>query len=137
MTTYTVESPRRDFTGESVGVHFHKGTGHVDDSTKDGRAAIEYFRRQGYALAPRTEDEPADEEPQDDPQGPFDPADHDVTDVLAFLDDADHDEALRVLDAEAAAKKPRTTITGRREDILAAKTPPVAPAGDETKGAGQ
>ncbi|MCX5229676.1 hypothetical protein [Streptomyces sp. NBC_00233] len=136
MTSYTVESPRRDFTGESVGVHFHKGTGQVDDSTKDGRAAIEYFRRQGYALTPETEDEPDVEEPQDGWQEPFAPAAHDVTDVLAYLEIADLDEALRVLDAEAAAKKPRTTITGKREDILAAKTPE-ATAGDDTKGAGQ
>ncbi|MFF3843495.1 hypothetical protein [Streptomyces sp. NPDC001930] len=136
MTTYTVESPRRDFTGESVGVHFHKGTGNVDDSTKDGRAAIEYFRRQGYALTPDAEDEPADEERQDGPQEPFDPAAHDVADVLAYLEDADLEEALRVLDAEATARKSRTTITGKRDEILAAKTP-AAPAGDETKGAGQ
>ncbi|MER6515190.1 hypothetical protein ABT158_50955, partial [Nonomuraea sp. NPDC001636] len=107
-----------------------------DDSTKDGRAAIEYFRRQGYALTPDAEDEPADEERQDGPQEPFDPAAHDVADVLAYLEDADLEEALRVLDAEATARKSRTTITGKRDEILAAKTP-AAPAGDETKGAGQ
>ncbi|MFH8717241.1 hypothetical protein [Streptomyces zaomyceticus] len=136
MNAYTVESPRRDFTGESVGVHFHKGTGRVDDSTKDGRAAIEYFRRQGYALTPEADDEPDVEEPQDYPQEPFDPAAHDVTDVLAYLEDADHDEALRVLDAEAAAKKPRTTITGKREEILAVKATET-PATTDTKGAEQ
>jgi hypothetical protein len=52
VNRYKVESPVRSFSGESVGVTFRRGTGFVDDSTKDGRAAIEYFRRQGYALLP-------------------------------------------------------------------------------------
>jgi hypothetical protein len=57
VNRYKVESPVRSFTGESVGVHFTRGTAFVDDSTKDGRAAIEYFRRQGYALLPVEEGE--------------------------------------------------------------------------------
>lgn len=57
VNRYKVESPVRSFTGESVGVRFTRGTGLVDDSTKDGRAAIEYFRRQGYALLPVDDDE--------------------------------------------------------------------------------
>jgi hypothetical protein len=60
VNRYKIEAPVRSFTGESVGVHFDRGTGFVDDSTKDGRAAIEYFRRQGYAVA-RVEDEAAAE----------------------------------------------------------------------------
>jgi hypothetical protein len=47
-TKYKIEAPVRSFTGESVGVHFHKGTGYVDDGDKAGRAALEYFRRHGY-----------------------------------------------------------------------------------------
>lgn len=52
MNRYKVQSPVASFSGESAGVHFHKGVGFVDDGSKDGRAAIEYFRRQGYALLP-------------------------------------------------------------------------------------
>jgi hypothetical protein len=51
-TNYKIEAPVRSFTGESVGVHFNRGTGFVDDATKDGRAALEYFRRHGYGVAP-------------------------------------------------------------------------------------
>lgn len=52
MNKYKIEAPVRSFTGESVGVHFHQGTGYVDDSTKEGRAALEYFRRHGYGVFP-------------------------------------------------------------------------------------
>ncbi|MFB7776919.1 hypothetical protein [Streptomyces bauhiniae] len=55
MTTYKIEAPVRSFTGESAGVHFNKGTGYVDDSTKGGRGAVEYFRRHGYGVAPADE----------------------------------------------------------------------------------
>ncbi|GAQ52067.1 hypothetical protein a10_01848 [Streptomyces acidiscabies] len=146
MNTYRIEAPVRSFSGESVGVTFSKGTGFVDDTTKAGRAAIEYFRRQGYGVAlsdGKTDEERAQEivtsiVGQSTPvvTGLFDPAERGVEDVLAYLDEADLDEATRVLDAEDAAKKPRVGITGKREEILAAKTP-AAPAGDNTKGAGQ
>lgn len=49
---FRIEAPVRSFTGESVGVHFNKGTGYVDDSTKEGRAAVEYFRRHAYGVFP-------------------------------------------------------------------------------------
>jgi len=141
---FMVEAPVRSFSGESVGVTFNKGTGYVDDSTKEGRAAIEYFRRHGYGLAPsdgKTDEERAQEivtgvVGQREPivaDGPFDPSKHGVEDVLAYLDEADRDEATRVLDAEADAKKPRVGITSKRDEILATKTQ--APA-DDTKGAG-
>ncbi|MFK0124890.1 hypothetical protein ACIQSP_16435 [Streptomyces nigra] len=52
MNKFRIEAPVRAFTGESVGVHFNKGTGYVDDSSKEGRAALEYFRRHGYGVAP-------------------------------------------------------------------------------------
>ncbi|HEY8985667.1 MAG TPA: hypothetical protein VIU15_39615 [Streptomyces sp.] len=143
MNRYKIEAPVRSFTGDSVGVTFTKGTGHVDDSTKEGRAALEYFRRHGYGVAPAdelTEEErvqelvtgtPAQRTPADD--GPFDPAKQKAADVLAYLDEADLDEATRVLDAEAAAKTPRVGITSKREEILAAKTP-AAPAEAEQNG---
>ncbi|QJT04360.1 hypothetical protein G9272_32095 [Streptomyces asoensis] len=50
--SYRVEAPVRSYSGDSVGVQFTKGTGYVNDASKEGRAAIEYFRRQGYALLP-------------------------------------------------------------------------------------
>ncbi|MGW6455513.1 hypothetical protein ACWF94_06215 [Streptomyces sp. NPDC055078] len=148
MTTkYKIEAPVRSFTGESVGVYFQKGTGYVDDSTKAGRAALEYFRRHGYGVAPadeKTEEEAVLELVTGVPAQrgavetePFDPAKHGVETVLAYLDEADLNEATRVLDAEAAAKKPRVGITSKREETLAAKTP-AAPAGDnQTGGTGQ
>lgn len=116
MNKYTVESPVRDFTGESVSVHFHKGTGSVDDSTKDGRAAIEYFRRQGYALTPVDADTGADAVQADGGDEPFDPAEHDAPEVLAYLDAHadDTDEVTRVLEAEQAGKA-RKTILARGE----------------------
>ncbi|MEU1141785.1 hypothetical protein ABZ392_33755 [Streptomyces sp. NPDC005885] len=147
MNKYRIEAPVRSFSGTSVGVTFSKGTGYVTDETKEGRAAIEYFRRQHYgvALADETTEEERVQElvtgtpAQRDPivsDEPFDPAKQKVEEVLAYLDEADLDEATRVLDAEAAAKTPRVGITSKREEILAAKTP-AAPAGDDTKGAEQ
>lgn len=59
MNQYKVEAPVRSYSGESVGVQFTRGTGFVNDATKEGRSAIEYFRRQGYALLPI--DEASDE----------------------------------------------------------------------------
>ena len=120
MTAYTVEAPRADFTGESVGVHFHKGTGHVDDSTKEGRAAIEYFRRQGYVLTPETTEDDVPDPAAEPETDLFDPADHDVADVLAWLDSLDSDdpdeaaEAERVISAERSGKA-RKTILARGE----------------------
>ncbi|MCX4575614.1 hypothetical protein OHB41_20960 [Streptomyces sp. NBC_01571] len=120
---YTVEAPVRTFSGESVGVQFSKGTGHVDDSTKDGRAAIEYFRRQGYALTPE-----GGPEAEDNPQPPaaitpateYDPSKHNQDEVLAYLDslankDSDSDaEYDRVIAAERDGKA-RKSILARGE----------------------
>jgi hypothetical protein len=149
---YRIESPVRSFTGECVGVHFQKGTGYVEDSDKPGRAALEYFRRHGYGVAREVDDElditsPAGQMKTEGQQigteavggigpNPFNPSEHSVEDVLAYLGEADSAEALRVLDAEASSKKPRISITGKRDETLAAKAP-AAPAGDDTKGAGK
>ncbi|MFF2522435.1 hypothetical protein [Streptomyces liangshanensis] len=146
MNVYRIEAPVRSFSGESVGVQFTKGTAFVDDSRKENRAALEYFRRQGYGVAlsdGKTDEERAQElvtgaPVQREPLAPvvlFDSADHSVEEVLAHLGEADCGEAERVLNAEAAAKKPRVGITSKRDEILAAKTP-AAPAGDDTKGSG-
>ncbi|MET9138897.1 hypothetical protein [Streptomyces parvulus] len=68
MNSFRIEAPVRSFTGESVGVHFHKGTAHVDDGSKDGRAALEYFRRHGYGVFPADQDteDATDAAPADD-----------------------------------------------------------------------
>ncbi|MFF3310486.1 hypothetical protein [Streptomyces sp. NPDC002952] len=72
MNQYKVEAPVRSYSGESVGVQFTRGTGFVNDATKEGRAAIEYFRRQGYALLPVDEE---DGEAVPAPTGPASPED--------------------------------------------------------------
>ncbi|MBL1100141.1 hypothetical protein [Streptomyces coffeae] len=119
---YQIEAPVRSFSGESVGVTFSKGTGYVDDTDKAGRAALEYFRRHGYGVAPaneQTEEEHVQEtgttqrEPGDGDEA-FDPGEHSVDDVLAYLDTADEDETARVLDAEKNGKA-RKTILARGE----------------------
>lgn len=57
------------------------------------------------------------------PTGPFHPAGATVEQVLEYLDGADYVEATRVLVAEEAGKA-RSTILGKREEILAAKEVP-------------
>lgn len=54
-------------------------------------------------------------------EGPFDPSAHDMPTVLAYLDQADLDEAVRVLDAEAAGSKQRKGVLGVRDELLASK----------------
>lgn len=128
--TIKVTAPLKDFTGTVVGVDFKGGIAEFDAGTDAGRAAYAYFDRAGYGMERLGESEPAKTPPLGD--DPYDPAEHSVDEVLAHLDTADADEALRVLDAEGDGKN-RVTITGKREAILADKTP-AAPAGDDTKG---
>lgn len=112
MNQFTVTAPVAGFSGESCGVAFKDGAGRVNDSTKEGRAAIEYFRRRGYTLTPEGADETeADVEPQT-PDEPFDPSQHDAADVIAYLDAhaEDTDEVARVLDAEQAGKARKTVL---------------------------
>ncbi|MFI1371342.1 hypothetical protein ACH4UY_04930 [Streptomyces longwoodensis] len=56
MNKFRIEAPVRSYTGESAGVSFSNGTGYVNDGSKEGRAALEYFRRQGYAVLPADEE---------------------------------------------------------------------------------
>jgi len=60
-------------------------------------------------------------EGQDEGEGPelFEPADHNVKDVLAYLDGVGEQEATRVLQAEENAQAPRKGITGERDTVLA------------------
>jgi hypothetical protein len=128
---YRIEAPVRSFSGESVGVTFTKGTGFVDDSTKAGRAALEYFRRHGYGVSPsdgKTDEERAQEivtgvvgqrEPIVTDEA-FDPSKHDAPEVLAYLDalSADDYDAVAEFDRVIAAErdgKARKTILARGE----------------------
>lgn len=52
MIEYHVTAPDAGFSGEACGVVFRDGTAVVPDDTKPRRAALEYFRRRGYAVAP-------------------------------------------------------------------------------------
>lgn len=55
---------------------------------------------------------------RDDDPDLFNPADHNVKDVLAYLDGAGEEEALRVLQQEENAEEPRKGIVGQRGSIL-------------------
>ena len=131
VNKYRIEAPVRSFSGESVGVTFAKGTAFVDDSTKAGRAALEYFRRHGYGVSLSdglTDEEraqeivtgaPAQREPLT-PAEPFDPSKHDAPEVLAYLDSlgSDDSDAVAEFDRVIAAErdgKARKTILARSE----------------------
>ncbi|MBK3631567.1 hypothetical protein JHN52_01045 [Streptomyces sp. MBT97] len=158
---FRIEAPVRSYTGESVGVSFNKGTGFVDDSTKEGRAAIEYFRRQAYGVFPADE---ATEESTEatsaaadvdaltnlghgqapavgfgmgvvtEPVAPvdYDPSKRSQDDVLAYLDQVDDEEVARIKAAEAAGKDRQKIAAYERKT-----TPAPQAVGDDTKGAGQ
>lgn len=155
MNKFRIEAPVRSFTGESVGVSFNKGTGYVDDSTKEGRAAIEYFRRQAYGIFPADESTEKDTETgsdvealtnlghgsapsvgfgmgvQTEPITPvdFDPSKRSQDDVIAYLDIADDDEVQRVKAAEAAGKDRKQIAAYERKT-----TPVPQTSGDDSKG---
>jgi hypothetical protein len=121
MNQFTVTAPVAGFSGESAGVAFKDGVGRVNDNTKEGRAAIEYFRRRGYTLTPEGADEEpetAEQETPDEGDVPFDPSKHNVDEVMAYLDTLDRDtdkgddEFVRVIAAERAGKD-RKTITDK------------------------
>lgn len=78
-------------------------------------------------FAPDDRERPAGEVHNSDP---FDPGEHTVDEVTTYLATADRDEALRVIDAEAARKKPRSTIVGLRDQYDEPADEPPAQAGD-------
>lgn len=119
MNQFTVTAPAAGFSGESCGVVFTGGVGHVNDGSKEGRAAIEYFRRRGYTLTPEGADDDGPQEPGDAPPAePFDPSKHPVDEVIAYLDSLDREdpdgqaEFARVIRAERDGKN-RKTITDK------------------------
>ncbi|MFD9444953.1 hypothetical protein [Streptomyces sp. NPDC060001] len=156
MNNFRIEAPVRSYTGESVGVSFNKGTGYVNDSTKEGRAALEYFRRQAYGIFPADEDtEEATETGTADVDAltnlghgsapsvgfgmgvqtetvtpaDFDPSKRSQDDVIAYLDMADDDEVQRVKAAEAAGKDRKQIAAYERKT-----TPVPQTSGDDSKG---
>ncbi|NUS55525.1 MAG: hypothetical protein HOV66_11805 [Streptomycetaceae bacterium] len=121
MNEFIVTAPEAGFSGESAGVVFKDGVGRVTDASKEGRAAIEYFRRRGYALTLKGSDEESKDAEQEAPgekddDEPFDPSKHDAPDVVAYLDSLGTDDSdsvaefERVLEAERNGKARKTIL---------------------------
>ncbi|MFE6079977.1 hypothetical protein [Streptomyces virginiae] len=104
---YEITAPESDFSGDSAGASFHQGSAQVDGDSPAGRAQLNYFRSSGYGV--RALDEAPAAEPEADDGALFDPGEHNVSDVLAHLAQADDDERARVLAAEEAGEA-RATI---------------------------
>ncbi|MFF8879607.1 hypothetical protein [Streptomyces flaveolus] len=68
----------------------------------------------------RAQADPRTQETEQQPTGGdgFDPAEHTVVQVIAYLAEADEQETARVLDVEASGEK-RKGILDRREEFLA------------------
>jgi hypothetical protein len=109
----TVHSPEPEFSGEVAGVRFTAGAATLNPQAPNARAALAYFRRCGYTVTNEAPAAPAPESPP--PTDGFDPGEHNVVDVLAYLADADEDERARVLAAEAAGDA-RATILKKGND---------------------
>lgn len=115
---YRVTTPVAGFTGISAGINFTNGVAEFDvpegqpgDELRYNARSLAYFRAQGYGVEELDERAPAAADPgPQEPPAPFDPAEHGVDEVLAYLADADEGEQARVLAAEADGKN-RKTIT--------------------------
>lgn len=59
-------------------------------------------------------------DPSPNPSGPFDPAEHTVAQVNAYLADADRGERERVLQAEAEGRARRGILSGPHSDLSGA-----------------
>jgi hypothetical protein len=78
----------------------------------------------------RAQADPATQNPQEPgPGDEFDPAEHTVVQVVAYLAQADEQETARVLDAEAAGEK-RKGLLDRRDEFLAEARARAAAGGD-------
>ncbi|MFS0697759.1 hypothetical protein [Streptomyces nitrosporeus] len=104
----------REGSFQSVDAHLQRRCGGVEAATADPGAV-------------RTLTSP--QEPSGDV---YDPAQHSNREVLAYLATATEAEAVRVLDAEAAADNPRAGICKHRDQVLAdARARNAAAAGSE------
>lgn len=111
MTRYKVTAPEPNYVGSIGAVQFEDGAAVIDEDIHPG--VLAYCRGAGYRVE-------AEQPEAADPEVPFDPSSNGVPTVLAYLADADVDEATRVLDAEAAGKN-RKGITDQRDAILESK----------------
>lgn len=89
-------------------VHMTAPVPAMDRSARWERADVSGAVRAAVSAAPV----PSRPEPAPDPTGPFDPADHTVAQVNAYLADADEDERARVLAAEAEGRNRRGIVEG-------------------------
>ena len=52
MARFKINTPVRDFSGESAGVRFHRGEAEVSTDSDYGVSALSYFRQAGYGIEP-------------------------------------------------------------------------------------
>lgn len=114
-----VTAPLKQFTGTVVGVDFKGGVAEFESDTDAGRSAYAYFDRAGYRMEPLDEPEPERQTPPADDE-PYDPADHGVDEVLAYLETASLEEAERVVQAESDGKARKGILT-QSGPLLASK----------------
>lgn len=128
----TIYAPTAGFSGRVAGVQFADGKGQTDNP-----GALAFFRRRGYGIgSPPARQQPG---PDDDPKpgsesthvdaatspdltptttepvapaGGFDPSEHGVDEVNAYIADADADEQARVIAAERQGKARRSILDG-------------------------
>lgn len=107
---FEITAPETDFTGDSAGATFVRGVAQVDGDTAAGRAQLNYFRSSGYGVR-ALDEEPAPAEP-DEGDVEFDPAKHNLEDVLDYLASVadDEEETARVIDAERNGKARKTIL---------------------------
>ncbi|WP_027933733.1 hypothetical protein [Amycolatopsis thermoflava] len=83
--------------------------GEVVDGPHGEREPLPEFDPTTERVTPPVEQEATGEQASEGAE-PFDPSDHTVTEVLAYLDGADDVERTRVLDAEKAGKNRRGIV---------------------------
>ncbi|WP_395704818.1 hypothetical protein [Rhodococcus ruber] len=125
MAGVKVHTPVAGFTGTVVGVRFTDGVGETDSAT-----ALSYFRRKGYRL----EEPVADPQPAGTTDGEgdtdrgqdggdlalvdaYDPAEHTVDQVNAYLAGADRRERERILQSEADGEARKGILHGPHSDL--------------------
>lgn len=127
---YEITAPERTYSGAVAGVQFSAGRAVLDTGWPKAAAALSYFRRRGYGVtavsaslaggttestAPAADDDGAASPENTAEAGGFNPGAHSVETVLAHLDDADPDDAARVLAAERAGKARKTILARAAE----------------------
>lgn len=121
MAGVKVHTPVPGYTGTVVGVRFTDGVGETDSAT-----ALSYFRRKGYRLE---EPVPAGTNGGEGDTGTghdggdlalvdaYDPAEHTVDQVNAYLAGVDGRERERVLQSEADGEARKGILQGPHSDL--------------------